>query len=91
MVENGMLNEYIAQDITIFKKLKNTLKESEKLLNFILSNVNDLIVIIPKNMKILYMNKKAEEEFGNNQIGNISFEVMINKNTICESCCFNNI
>lgn len=86
-----MLNEHIDGDITRFKKQENTLKESEELLNFILSNVNDLIVIISKDMKILYMNKKAEEEFGNNQIGNICFEVMTNKNAICESCCFNNI
>jgi len=89
MVENGMLNEHINRDIIQFNNLENRIKESEELLNFILSNGNDLIVIISKDMKILYMNKKAEEEFGNNQIGNICFEVMMNENTICESCCFN--
>jgi len=86
-----MLNEHIDRGIIGFKKHKNSLKESEELLKIILSNVNDLIVIISKDMKILYLNKKAEEEFGNNQIGNICFEVMMNKNTICESCCFNKI
>ena len=86
-----MLNEHIDRDITSFMKHENIIKETEALLNFVLSNVNDLIVLISKDMKILYMNKKAEEEFGNNQIGNICFEVMMNKNTICESCCFNKI
>jgi len=86
-----MLNEHIDQDIIRFKKFENPIKESDDLLDFILSNVNDLIVIISKDMKILYMNKRAEEEFGNNQVGNICFEVLMNKNTICESCCFNKI
>ena len=91
MVENGMLNERINRDIIQFNNIENRIKESEELLNFILSNGNDLIVIISKDMKILYMNKRAEEEFGNNQIGNICFDVMRNENTICESCCFNKI
>ena len=91
MVENGMLNEHIERDIIGFKNHENPIKESEELLKIILANVNDLIVIISKDMKILYMNKRAEEEFGNNQIGNICFDVMRNKNTICESCCFNKI
>jgi len=86
-----MLNEHINRDIIQINNPENRIKESEELLNFILSNGNDLIVIISKDMKILYMNKKAEEEFGNNQIGNICFEVMMNENTICESCCFNKI
>ena len=91
MVENGMLNEHIERDVIGFKNHENQIKESEELLKIILANVNDLIVIISKDMKILYMNKRAEEEFGDNQIGNICFEVMTNKNTICESCCFNKI
>lgn len=91
MVENGMLNDHINRDIIRFNNPEDPIKESEELLNFILANGNDLIVIISKDMKILYMNKKAKEEFGNNQIGNICFEVMMNENTICESCCFNKI
>ncbi len=86
-----MLNEHINRDIIRFNNPEDPIKESEELLNFILANGNDLIVIISKDMKILYMNKKAKEEFGNNQIGNICFEVMMNENTICESCCFNKI
>lgn len=86
-----MLNEHINRDIIRFNNPEDPIKESEELLNFILANGNDLIVIISKDMKILYMNKKAKEEFGNNQIGNICFEVMMNENTICEACCFNKI
>ncbi|MFX1280721.1 MAG: PAS domain S-box protein [Promethearchaeota archaeon] len=85
------MNEHINRSIIKFKNPENPIKESEALLNFILSNSNDLIVIISKDMKILYMNKKAEDEFGTNQIGNLCFEVMMNKNIICESCCFNKI
>ena len=54
----------IGRDITERRKIGNEIKESEEKMNFILSNVNNSVVVISKDLKILYMNKKAEEEFG---------------------------
>ena len=81
----------IGRDITERKKIEREIKESEEKLNLILSNVNDSVIVISKNLKILYMNKKAEEEFGSHLIGNICYKVLMNRDKLCEHCAFNKL
>ena len=81
----------IGRDITERKKIEQEIKESEEKLNLILSNVNDSVIVISKDLKILYMNKKAEEEFGSHLIGNICYKVLMNRDKICEHCSFNKL
>ena len=81
----------IGRDITERKKIEQEIKESEEKLNLILSNVNDSIIVISKDYKILYMNKKAEKEFGCHLIGNICYNVLMNRDKVCEHCHFNRL
>ncbi len=64
------------------------IRESEQKLNFILSNIDDMVIIISKDFKIQYMNKKAEKEFGEHQIGNICYNILNKRDKECESCPF---
>ncbi|MFW9828225.1 MAG: PAS domain S-box protein [Candidatus Thorarchaeota archaeon] len=79
----------IGRDITNRMKIEREIKESEKKLNLILSNTNDSIVGISKDMKIFYMNKTAEKMFGTFQIGKKCYKVLANNAKICEHCSFN--
>ena len=81
----------IGRDITERKKVESEIKESEEKLNFILSSVNDSVMVISKDLKILYMNKKAEKEFGRHQVGKICHEVLINSEKVCNDCTFNKL
>ncbi len=81
----------IGKDITEHKKIEQEIKESEEKLKLILSNINDSVIVISKDLKILYMNKKAEEEYGFHLIGSICYNVLMNKNEPCERCHFNKL
>ena len=81
----------IGRDITKNKKIEQEVKESEEKLNLILSNINDSVIVISKDLKILYMNKKAEEEYGSHLIGSICYNVLMNRNESCERCHFNKL
>ena len=78
----------IGRDITVRKKSEAKIKESEGNLNTILSNVSDSIIMMSKEYKILYMNQKAKEEFGDN-IGNLCYKVLMKREKSCENCSFN--
>ncbi|MFX1322779.1 MAG: PAS domain S-box protein [Promethearchaeota archaeon] len=81
----------IGRDITERKKIEQEIKQSESNMNSILSNVNDSIIVISKDYKILYMNRKAEEEFGCHLRGNICYSVLMNRDKVCEHCTFNKL
>ena len=81
----------IGRDITKQEKIKLEIRESEEQLNLILSNMDDSVFVISKNLKILYMNKKAEEHFGKCSIGDTCYEVLMNRDEICEHCTFNKL
>ena len=81
----------IGRDITERKKIEQEIKESEEKLNLILSNINDSVIVISKDQKILYMNKKAEEEYGCHLIGSICYKVLMNRKELCERCHFNKL
>ena len=81
----------IGRDVTERRKIGNEIKESEEKMNFILSNVNDSVVVISKDHKILYMNKKAEEEFGICESGNNCYKTLMNRDKICDHCSFNKL
>ena len=81
----------IGRDITDRKKIEQEIKESEEKLNLILSNINDSVIVISKDHKILYMNKKAEEEYGCHLIGTICYNVLMNRKELCEQCHFNKL
>ncbi len=81
----------IGRDITEHKKIEQEVKESEEKLNLILSNINDSVVVISKDRKILYMNKKAEEDYGCHLIGSTCYNVLMNRNESCERCHFNKL
>ena len=78
----------IGRDITEQEKIKLEIKESEEQLNLILSNIDDSVFVISKELKILYMNKKAEEHFGKCNIGDICYEVLMKRDRICDHCTF---
>ncbi len=61
---------------------------SEKQIETIFSMINDSVVVISNNFKIRYLNKKAEEIFGKNQLGKKCYEVLLNNDKICEDCSF---
>jgi PAS domain S-box-containing protein len=79
------------EDITEQEKLKIENRESEEQLNLILSNIDVSVFVISKNLKILYMNKKAEGNFGKCYIGYSCYEVLMNRDEICEHCTFNKL
>lgn len=81
----------IGRDITEQEKIKLEIRESEEQLNLILSNIDDSVFVISKNLKILYMNKKAEENFGKCYIGDTCYEVLMNRDEVCEHCTFNKL
>ncbi|MFX1312509.1 MAG: PAS domain S-box protein [Promethearchaeota archaeon] len=91
--KDGKIKEIvkIGRDITEWKKIVQEIKESEAKLNLILSNVNDSIIVISKDHRILYMNRKAKEEFGYNLGGNICYNVLMNRENVCEHCTFNKL
>ncbi|MFX1312510.1 MAG: PAS domain S-box protein [Promethearchaeota archaeon] len=78
----------IGRDITERKKIEQEIKQSELNMKTILSNVDDSIIVISKDHKILYMNRKAEEEFGSHLSGNICYNVLMNRDKVCENCTF---
>ena len=81
----------IGRDITEQENVRLEIRESEEQLNLILSNIDDSVVVISKNLKILYMNKKAKKLFGNFYIGDICYEVLMNRDEICEHCTFDKL
>jgi len=81
----------IGRDITEQEKKKLEIRESEKQLKLILSNIDDAIIVISKSLKILYMNKKAKAIFGNFHIGDICYEVLMKRDEICEHCTFDKL
>lgn len=81
----------IGRDITERKKIEQKIIESEKILNLILSNIKDSVFVISKDFKILYMNKKAEEEYGCHLIGSVCYNVLMNSDKACERCHFNKL
>ncbi|MFX1573703.1 MAG: PAS domain S-box protein [Promethearchaeota archaeon] len=91
--KDGKIEEIvkIGRDITERKKIEQEIKESEAKLNLILSNVNDSIIVISKDHRILYLNRKAEEEFGSHLSGNICYNVLMNRENVCEHCTFNKL
>ncbi len=72
----------IGRDITEQVLKSKKIKNSEENLNKILSNVSDSIFVISEDFRILYMNKKAKEEFGDNPTENLYFEVFNKYNNI---------
>ena len=78
-------------DITERKRRENEIRESKEKLNVILSNIDDLVAVVSKDHRILYLNRRAEEEFGRHQIGNFCFKVLTKRDTMCEECPFNKI
>lgn len=78
----------IGRDITERKSFEQEIKESKEKLNFILSSCNDSVIVVSKGLEILYMNNKAEEVFGENQIGKICHNVLMNNQKICDDCSF---
>ena len=90
---NGKISQIvkIGRDITERKKKEQEIKESEEKLNLILSNISDLVILISKDLKLLYMNKAAKEEFGNHHIGNVCYDVLMNREKACEDCSFNKL
>ncbi len=81
----------IGRDITEQVKSKLEIRESEEQLNLILSNMDDSVFVISKNLKILYKNKKAKDHFGKCYIGDTCYKVLMNRDEICEHCTFNKL
>jgi len=81
----------IMRDVTIENEIKEKLKESEEKLHLILSNINDSVVVISKSFNILYMNEKAEEQFGTSLLGKVCYENLMNRDGICKECSFNKL
>jgi len=91
--DDGKVNQIvkIGRDITEQENIKLEIRESEEKLNQILSNIDDSVIVISKNLKILYMNKKSKKIFGNFHIGDNCYEVLMNRDKICEHCTFNKL
>lgn len=49
--------------------------------------MGDSIIMVSKEYKILYMNQKAKEEFGDN-VGNLCYKVLMKREKSCENCSF---
>lgn len=81
----------IIKDISERKKREEKIKELKSNQESILSNVYDSVLVISKDMKIQFMNKKAEEEFGSHLHDRICYEVLMNKTQVCEECSFNKL
>jgi len=81
----------IGRDITEQVKVKLEIRESEEHLNLIMSNMDDSVFVISKNLKILYKNEKAEDHFGKCYIGDTCYKVLMNRDEICEHCTFNKL
>ncbi|MFX1574945.1 MAG: ATP-binding protein [Promethearchaeota archaeon] len=89
--KNGNIEQIVklGRDITKRMTINQQIKESEEELNLILSNTNDSIIVISKDLKIFYMNKKAKEMFGSHQIGKECYNILTSNKSICEHCSFN--
>jgi len=81
----------IIKDISESKKKVEIIKELKSNQDLILSNVYDSVIIISKDMKIIFMNRKAEEEFGSHLRFQTCYEVLMNKTKACEECSFNRL
>jgi len=81
----------IIKDISERKKREEIIKELKSNQDLLLSNVYDSVIVISKNMKIILMNRKAEEEFGGHLRDQICYEVLMNKTKACKECSFNKL
>lgn len=81
----------IIKDISERKKRVEIIKELKSNQDLLLSNVYDSVIVISKNMKIILMNRKAEEEFGGHLRDQICYEVLMNKTKACKECSFNKL
>lgn len=81
----------VGRDITEQEKQKIEIRQSEEKLNLILSNIDESVIVISKNFRILYMNQKAKKIFGNFHIGEFCYEVLMNRDDTCEYCTFNKL
>ena len=81
----------IIKDISERKKRVEIIKELKSNQDLLLSNGYDSLIVISKNMKIILMNRKAEEEFGGHLRDQICYEVLMNKTKACKECSFNKL
>ena len=63
-----------------------TLRGSNQLLAGILSSLTEIIVLVDKNLNLIWTNNVAKAKFGKSIIGNKCYETFIGSKHPCESC-----
>jgi PAS domain S-box-containing protein len=58
---------------------------SEDFFGAVVDSLNDLVILVDKNFKILYHNKRVSNKYGA-IVGEVSFETLIGLKQPCENC-----
>lgn len=80
--ENGKTRYYegFVINITERKKVEKALKENEEKYRSLMENMNDIVMLVDNNDKVLFVNQRFSEKLGYSEeeiIGKIGFEVLI--------------
>ncbi len=76
---NETLLQFSLVDITERKKVERDLKESEEKYRTLMENMNDIVMMVDNNDKVLYVNKRFSEILGYSEseiIGQIGYEIL---------------
>jgi PAS domain S-box-containing protein len=76
----------VGMDCEELENVKKALQESETKLRAILSAVSDCMIIIDKELKIVWANDHVKNFFGNDLIDKKCFEVLHNLTSPCRPC-----
>jgi PAS domain S-box-containing protein len=69
------------------KRVEKALLESEEKLSGILHSVPDIIIVVDKDLHIIWSNPVASEFFGSNLVGKKCYEIFNFRHNPCDSCC----
>lgn len=73
-------------DITDRKIAEQKLRESEKKLRGIMTSITDQIIILDRNLTILYLNKVVEEIYGPSALGSKCYQLYHGLKEPCSDC-----
>ncbi len=79
---NRNLFQFSLIDITERKKAENALKESEEKYRYLMQNMNEVVMMVDNNDRVLLVNNKFTEKLGYTPeeiIGKIGYEVLLDK------------
>ena len=76
----------LRQRITELEKSEMVLRENQAIQYAMLESLPDFMIMINKELEIVWMNEKMKELFGEGAIGQKCYEAIQGRKTACENC-----